>query len=488
MRENAEALLKIMTELRATKTTKKPSTRQPPGAYDEVSEPVVVGSISSAASTTSEDTSSSSETSNDSDSSASYSSSGSVRRRRRSRTSRAVKALRAFKVHIRKRTDRKSVFRKDSTSTIFEAYLIYSPQSSLGPLSGGSPSAPIKLPFGHRRLTREVERALRKCNPWDILLMLSPTHQGLVDRVVQQAQVSASSDMSVCLVAIDIDEYNDANLPSIEDNFLDWYRMVLFFRREPVYTEENMAELGKRVIGGQPHFTATVRNMFRSNQRRNTKRKEIQARAKQENDEKERQEAKNIEDREMIEKMKSEMEERKKALEVESSRMEEEKKHLEAEKTQIAEEKDDVESKSRALKKAEESVLQGIQKGNAEEELKNIFKEEQAKKMVEEERAKKILKEELARKVLEEEHAKKKAMEEKAAAEKAKPPIKFKDAVGRKFNFPFHLVQTWQVSWKPTNSYSQYMGLTLRAGNGGPHSTSIHACRNYRASGQEGLL
>lgn len=463
MREKVETLLKKMTELQATETARKRSTRQPPGAYDEVNEPVVVGSISSAASTTSEDTSSSSDTSNDGDSSASYSSSGSVRRQRRSRTSRAVKALRAFKVHVRKRTDRKSVFRKDSTSTIFEAYLIYSPQSSLGSLSGGSPSAPpIKLPFGHRRLTREVKRALRKCNPWDILLLLSPTHQGLVERVVQQAQVSASNGMSVCLVAIDIDEYNDANLPSIDDDFLDWYRMVLFFRHEPVYTEENMAQYRRHVIGGQPRFAATVLNMFRSSQRRNTKRKEIQARAKQEEDEKEMEEAKNKADREMIEKMKSEMEERKKALEAESSRMDEEKKHLEAEKTRVAEEKDDVESKNRALKTAEESVLEGIQKGNAEEELKKIFKEEQAKKMVEEERAKKMRNEELARKVLEEERAKKKAMEEKAAAEKAKPPIKFKDAVGRKFNFPFHLVQTWEVSWKPTNSHSRYIGLTFR--------------------------
>jgi hypothetical protein len=43
----------------------------------------------------------------------------------------------------------------------------------------------------------------------------------------------------------------------------------------------------------------------------------------------------------------------------------------------------------------------------------------------------------------------KKAAEE-AAANKPPPekkkPIKFKDAVGRKFNFPFHLCSTWQVS------------------------------------------
>lgn len=36
--------------------------------------------------------------------------------------------------------------------------------------------------------------------------------------------------------------------------------------------------------------------------------------------------------------------------------------------------------------------------------------------------------------------------EEKAAAEKAISPITLKDAIGRKFSFPFHLVQTWEVS------------------------------------------
>jgi hypothetical protein len=45
----------------------------------------------------------------------------------------------------------------------------------------------------------------------------------------------------------------------------------------------------------------------------------------------------------------------------------------------------------------------------------------------------------------------KKAAEEAAAAAnipqlEKKKPIKFKDAVGRKFSFPFHLCSTWQVS------------------------------------------
>lgn len=50
----------------------------------------------------------------------------------------------------------------------------------------------------------------------------------------------------------------------------------------------------------------------------------------------------------------------------------------------------------------------------------------------------------------------KKAAEEEAAnlnpkAEENKPPIKFKDAVGRKFSFPWHLCKTWKVRHR-TNS------------------------------------
>jgi hypothetical protein len=62
------------------------------------------------------------------------------------------------------------------------------------------------------------------------------------------------------------------------------------------------------------------------------------------------------------------------------------------------------------------------------------------------------------------EEAEKKADEEKRAAEEAKAktmalsapidkrkPIYFKDAVGRKFSFPFHLCQTWAVSHIPNS-------------------------------------
>src|SRR5690606_3657841 len=56
--------------------------------------------------------------------------------------------------------------------------------------------------------------------------------------------------------------------------------------------------------------------------------------------------------------------------------------------------------------------------------------------------AKKAEQEALKRKI-QEETKQQLAAEEKKKAEKA--PIRFKDAVGRKFSFPFHLCQTWNV-------------------------------------------
>lgn len=55
------------------------------------------------------------------------------------------------------------------------------------------------------------------------------------------------------------------------------------------------------------------------------------------------------------------------------------------------------------------------------------------------------------------ERAEKIAAEEKAIADKKKSveearkvkPIRFKDAIGRKFSFPFHLCQTWDVCTPP---------------------------------------
>ncbi|TGO21138.1 hypothetical protein BPAE_0238g00090 [Botrytis paeoniae] len=90
-----------------------------------------------------------------------------------------------------------------------------------------------------------------------------------------------------------------------------------------------------------------------------------------------------------------------------------------------------------------------------QEHAKKRAEEEHAKRRAEEEYAKRRAEEEYAGKIAEEEY-KKKVAESKAAKGKdrayspvasddkgAKPAIKFKDAVGRKFMFPFHLVSTW---------------------------------------------
>ncbi|KAL9607997.1 MAG: hypothetical protein Q9167_007144 [Letrouitia subvulpina] len=64
------------------------------------------------------------------------------------------------------------------------------------------------------------------------------------------------------------------------------------------------------------------------------------------------------------------------------------------------------------------------------------------------------------------EEAEKKMAEAVAAAappppppppEERKKPIRFKDAVGRKFSFPFHLCNTWEVSQTQRNAWSSYL-------------------------------
>jgi hypothetical protein len=71
-----------------------------------------------------------------------------------------------------------------------------------------------------------------------------------------------------------------------------------------------------------------------------------------------------------------------------------------------------------------------------------------------------------------------KAAAEKAAAAKPKPqkPIKFKDAVGRKFSFPFHLCKTWAVSISTPsflNSTEYLLIVVANLGYGRSYSTSF---------------
>ena len=47
-----------------------------------------------------------------------------------------------------------------------------------------------------------------------------------------------------------------------------------------------------------------------------------------------------------------------------------------------------------------------------------------------------------------------KRKEEEAAKNVKKKPLKFRDAVGRKFSFPFELCNTWEVCSRPFHLYN----------------------------------
>jgi hypothetical protein len=66
-----------------------------------------------------------------------------------------------------------------------------------------------------------------------------------------------------------------------------------------------------------------------------------------------------------------------------------------------------------------------------------------------------------------------------------KKPIKFKDAVGRKFSFPFELAATWAVSVKFT---FLYVDTNCRPGHGRTHQSSFPACRRPWTTREEGTL
>lgn len=416
IRDIFETLRKRMTEFQTKKGSPKHPERQPPGSVgrsgseraSEGSDREIVGQMVPPrnASAVSLDSSASSHNTPETSTSSSFAGSDRESGPRRLRKSRAMRALRAFTVSARKRTERQSVFKKDSTSATFEAYLIYSHSAD------STPPPLMKLPFGHRRLTQEVKRALRKHNPWDVLLVLSPQDRVLVDRVVQQLQLAANGSMNVCLVAIDIGRDNeiDRSCFTLGELSLLWTKMVLFFRYEPVDVKKGKADTGADVIGPRSRFSATIRRISLGSQRANRERLEVQERLKREQAEKIRQEAKSKADREDMERGKAELE---KAREI-----------LETEKIRIEQEMNVLDSRTRALKHAEEAVLKGIEKGAAEQDLKKLFEEER-EKLIEEVRPKEAAK--------------------KAAGED-KEPIKFKDAIGRKFTFPFNLVSTWQVS------------------------------------------
>jgi len=125
--------------------------------------------------------------------------------------------------------------------------------------------------------------------------------------------------------------------------------------------------------------------------------------------------------------------------------------------------KEDAEKKAEdAAKKAKDEHEAAVKKAKeTHEEAVKKAKEEHEKKLKEAEAAK------------EEAEKKQKVSEEEAAKLKPPPdstlaPIKFKDAVGRKFSFPFHLCKTWkgmELLIKQAFSHIDGLGEHVHAGH-----------------------
>ena len=98
-------------------------------------------------------------------------------------------------------------------------------------------------------------------------------------------------------------------------------------------------------------------------------------------------------------------------------------------------------AKEAADKKAAEEAAQKLLDAAATAQKNAEAKAEEAAKKAQEEHEKKVNELEAAAA-----EAKKEADALKGSGDEKKPPIKFKDAVGRKFSFPWHLCKTWKVS------------------------------------------
>lgn len=166
------------------------------------------------------------------------------------------------------------------------------------------------------------------------------------------------------------------------------------------------------------------------------------------------------------------LEEGKKAARVEGS--ENAKKHVQADR-EIAEEKA---AKEKARADAKAAVLK------AEADAKAAVERAEAEAKAAIEKAQKQAAEAVA-------EAQKRAefLVEQALApvkDEKKRPVKFKDAIGRKFSFPFHLCATWAVC-----TYFIVAVVTnanKRTGHRRVNQTSFLTCRAYRASCRRGPL
>jgi hypothetical protein len=133
------------------------------------------------------------------------------------------------------------------------------------------------------------------------------------------------------------------------------------------------------------------------------------------------------------------------------------------------------------LKEMMEGLAGEDSSGKSEEEPKAVTKdalerEPRTKGLTEEHNASRQdaedrTKEELKKK-LQEEAAQNIQQEAKAAALGRQLPIVFQDAVGRKYNFPFHVCNTWNVSGSSMNGTSREVPLSV-AGHGHSHQASF---------------
>lgn len=116
------------------------------------------------------------------------------------------------------------------------------------------------------------------------------------------------------------------------------------------------------------------------------------------------------------------------------------------EKFILTQQNKEVEQQAEKMAAAEAAarLLEAAKKAREEAEAKATMEAEETKAAHERALAE-------ARNAAEELEKAKKAAEEEAAKlrpnDAPKPPIKFKDAVGRKFSFPWHLCKTWKVSY-----------------------------------------
>jgi hypothetical protein len=159
------------------------------------------------------------------------------------------------------------------------------------------------------------------------------------------------------------------------------------------------------------------------------------------------------------ERVKRETEEKKMAslMEAEKARREAEEKKLAALERQLEDTKHEAAKAKKQVAEREAADKKAADEAAVKEATDKRVKEEVAK-----------VKADADKKTKAAEEATKKAEEEKKAADEAKAkaeaeakalatpsdkkkPIKFKDAVGRKFSFPFHLCQTWSVSHIPNS-------------------------------------